>query len=520
MEGVKKKWKELLYSFSTNDRYADYNENQGTGISRGPGDSGAGTAAASSSQIQLTDFVDGHESSNDGVSETMLAWRHIEAWASENHSDLYATLSEPCTRSDIANAEKDLAIIFPASVRASLRLHDGQEDLESLTGTSGLIYGLQLMPLDQIVQMTMTWRSVADNMSKHNRDSAPSSPSNGSGVEVPNKSATPQTLKTKGYGKLDSQDYPTSNPGLQRDISQNTNKQFKMNSIPRQSSVPQDAIQPTYANAGWIPLVTDNAGNHVAVDLAPGPRGVYGQVILFGREFDTKYVVANNWGDFLLAFANDLEKGNWYIMDADDDYLSGEGDLVFRDKERDGPVVDYFDVLKARTHAVLQRQHGSLGQEQPEHAQSRKVSSGAPAGAGESSTMIEVSPVASGENATPDKKTVENTVIESPINSTQVSVASSKAQEDSQETEAEVKAEAQDILEATDKPQEDKSLEKEPSKDAKVAQEPIQTSKETESTDGIAQNSADEPAETSNAEVPPETASLKELKEEFESVAL
>ncbi|KAM3164188.1 hypothetical protein ACU8KH_01085 [Lachancea thermotolerans] len=516
MEGVKKKWKELLYSFSTNDRYADYNENQGTGISRVSAGSGSAAAAASSSQIQLTDFVDGHESSNDGVSEAMLAWRHIEAWASENHSDLYATLSEPCTRSDIANAEKDLAIIFPASVRASLRLHDGQEDLESLTGTSGLIFGLQLMPLDQIVQMTMTWRSVAENMSKKNRDSSPVPSGNGSGIEMPNKSATPQTLKTKGYGKLDSQDYPNTNPGLQRDISHNSNKQFKMNSIPRQGSVPQDAIQPTYANAGWIPLVTDNAGNHVAVDLAPGPKGVYGQVILFGREFDTKYVVANNWGDFLLAFANDLEKGNWYIMDADDDYLSGEGDLVFRDKEGDGPVVDYFDVLKARTHAALQRQHSSTGKEQPEYTQARKVSRGAPAAAGESSTMIEVSPVVSSDNANPDKKTVENTVIESPANSTQASVASLKVEEEPKETKPEV----QESSKASDMTQKDEKLEEEPSKDAKVTQQPSEVSKETKITSGAAQESADEQANTSNTEIPPETASVKELKEEFESVAL
>lgn len=532
MDNVKKKWKELIYSFSTNDRYADYNENadrSGLGRNSSASDLGEG---ASSSQIQLTDFVDGHESSaNDGVSETMLAWRHIDAWASENHSDLYATLSEPCTRSDISNVEKDLAIIFPASVRASFRLHDGQEDLESLTGTSGLFFGLQLMPLDQVVQMTQTWRNVAENMLRQSHQASVSA--SGSSVEMPNKSATPQTLRSKGYGKLESQDYTNGNPNLQRDISHNFNKQFKMNSIPKQNSVPADAVQPNYANAGWIPLVTDNAGNHIAVDLAPGPKGIYGQVILFGREFDTKYVVADNWGDFLLSFANDLEKGNWYIMDGNDDYLSGEGELVFRDKATKSPVMDYLDVLKARANAKVQqttrlRGPSNAAGERVQQTNSRIASETAPAQAKESSPVLVSSPVPSEvkkvnteengpstveKDASTEEKVAQNTEFPTEA-STQASVASTQVADDSVKEPSETpqtqeKAVSVGQSEATTTEREEEGGASTAPKDA------AQPASDNEN-----HTSPVESEQSADTEVPPETASVKELKEEFETVAL
>lgn len=348
MKAFKKKFQELVYSFSTEDRYADYGEDDR--ISRADSGNGNDSSVMQSnngSQIQLADFVEGSNSSgNDGISETLLAWRHIDSWAMQQNPDLAASLSDPCTRHDINNAEKDLGIIFPASVRASLRIHDGQEDLESLTGTSGLIFGLQLMSLDVIVQMTRTWRNVAENLQRKNAESKlrleKTSELNGTSVDLPSQ-------KQKGYGKVETQDYKSMNPNLQRNISQNYKKQFKLPDIPNQHSVPPLAIQTVYAHANWIPLVTDNSGNHIGVDLAPGPKGKYGQVILFGREFDTKFVVANNWGDFLLSFANDLESGNWLFIKEDDDEFAGEGELFYRDKKSNGPVRDYLEICVMRS---------------------------------------------------------------------------------------------------------------------------------------------------------------------------
>ncbi|BAO41345.1 KNR4/SMI1 homolog [Kluyveromyces marxianus DMKU3-1042] len=346
MKAFKKKFQELVYSFSTEDRYADYDEeaahpNVAAEVERSISHSNHG------SQIQLADYVDGsNPSGNEGISEALLAWRHIDNWTEEHNPDLAATLSDPCTRHDINNAEKDLDIIFPASVRASLRIHDGQEDLQSMTGTGGLLFGLQLMSLDQIVQMSRTWRNVAENLQRKNEEMQlridKQQQLNGTTVDLPSQ-------QQKGYGKLETQDYKAMDPNLQRNISQNYSKQFKLPDIPNQHSVPPLAIQPVYAHSGWIPLVTDNAGNHIGIDLAPGPKGKYGQVILFGREFDTKFVVANNWGDFLLSFANDLELGNWLLVDEDNDQFAGEGELVFRDKKTNGPIRDYLEVLVMRS---------------------------------------------------------------------------------------------------------------------------------------------------------------------------
>ncbi|AMD18639.1 HBL263Wp [Eremothecium sinecaudum] len=352
MEGLKRTWKQLVYTFSTDDRYAEYNPNdpmQGSGAS----DSRM-FDCVNGSQIQLNDFSDESESrGNDGVSECLLAWRHISSWCTEHNSDLYATLSAPCTKNDIARAEADLSVTFPAAVRASLRLHDGQEDMESMQGVSGLLYGLKLMSLDEIVRMTCTWRSVAAQLAAQELRNEQSK--DGSSTDNERVGVMPKPVDQKGYMKV-SKEEVKSTTDLQKNLSQNHSKRYKMNHIPRQASVPPLAIQCVYAHPGWVPLVTDKAGNHIGIDLAPGPKGKYAQVIMFGREFDTKYVVGDNWGDFLLSFVNDLENGNWVLVDNTDDYLNGDGELMFVEKGTNGPILDYFSVLKKRSWDKWQRQ--------------------------------------------------------------------------------------------------------------------------------------------------------------------
>ncbi len=56
------------------------------------------------------------------------------------------------------------------------------------------------------------------------------------------------------------------------------------------TSEPEGTIAPVYLNAGWLPLTADGAGNHLALDLAPGPTGTRGQVIVFGAD-ETAHVV-------------------------------------------------------------------------------------------------------------------------------------------------------------------------------------------------------------------------------------
>lgn len=341
---------------STEDHYAEFDPNDPSNFNMARrANQGAGGIGSSRIHLTSTDgFVDEEmnigmdDNSNDinidefsntdseGVSETLLAWRHIESWTTEHNPDLNASLGDPCTENDITHAEEDLAITFPASVKVSLRIHDGQEDLESMTGVSGLIYGLQLMTLDQIVEMTEKWRSVAKNMNKRSR--------------IPSPTITPsQPTSSSSTEAADARRKKLHRTGISMEVADDIRRrQFKMSHIPTQASIPRNAIQPVYAHPAWIPLVTDNAGNHIGVDLAPAEAGKYAQVIVFGRDFDTKFVIAANWGEFLLSFANDLEAGNWYLIDDSDDFLAGDGDLVFRDKKSNGPAQDYFEVLKRR----------------------------------------------------------------------------------------------------------------------------------------------------------------------------
>lgn len=345
MQSFRKKFKEWVYSLSTEDHYAEYDPNNPPNFNMGvrsgqqpmqgnvnpssvhlTGDEEMNVGGEQGDDINFDDLDIG-SGGQEGVSEILLAWRHIDSWTEEHNPDLNATLGDPVTNNDITHAEEDLEISFPPSVKVSLRIHDGQEDMESMTGTSGLIYGLQLMTLDQIVAMTQAWRNVASNLKKRQ-----------------NQSSQPPSSRPSMEGNS-SMDTDPSVPGTTAGVQRN---QFKLPFIPQQKSIPPEAIQAVYAHGAWIPMVTDHAGNHIGVDLAPGANGAYGQVIIFGRDFDTKYVVAQNWGEFLLSFANDLEEGNWWLIEDSDDYLAGDGELVFRDKKRGGPVQEYLDVLKKR----------------------------------------------------------------------------------------------------------------------------------------------------------------------------
>jgi hypothetical protein len=56
-----------------------------------------------------------------------------------------------------------------------------------------------------------------------------------------------------------------------------------------------------------------NDSNHIGIDLDPGPCGVVGQVINFGRDQERKYVLARSWAHFLEDVAEELEAGNFVI---------------------------------------------------------------------------------------------------------------------------------------------------------------------------------------------------------------
>ncbi|HEU4562860.1 MAG TPA: SMI1/KNR4 family protein [Longimicrobium sp.] len=84
------------------------------------------------------------------------------------------------------------------------------------------------------------------------------------------------------------------------------------------SSVAPGVVKERYANRHWIPFSHDWGGNHIGVDLDPGPKGRVGQVINFGRDEDAKYVLGQTVQAFVARLADELEAGNFVLMDPPD----------------------------------------------------------------------------------------------------------------------------------------------------------------------------------------------------------
>ncbi|ROT39156.1 glucan synthesis regulatory protein [Sodiomyces alkalinus F11] len=243
------------------------------------------------------------------------SWRKIDAWAEENYPELYDQLCEGATRNDLNELEHQLDCTLPQDVRESLMVHDGQERWGTPTG---IIFGSMLLDCEELVQEWETWRKVNQQFLLDTAGPRPAAPtSQASSSTAPPARAGP------------------NNPAWRQDL------------LGRQDSVPPGAIQKAYAHPGWIPLVRDWGGNNLAVDVAPGPNGKWGQIILFGRDYDTKYVVARSWAHFLGIVADDLYSGKWFVDEETNELKLRE----FRETRVEPP---YFSILRWR----MDQKHG------------------------------------------------------------------------------------------------------------------------------------------------------------------
>jgi cell wall assembly regulator SMI1 len=92
------------------------------------------------------------------------------------------------------------------------------------------------------------------------------------------------------------------------------------------TSIPHGWIQERYICQGWIPFASNGDGNYLGVDLDPGPEGIYGQVINFGRDEEEKYVIAPNLTLFFQLMAALLEHGNYRVGDDNELLLTEPAD--------------------------------------------------------------------------------------------------------------------------------------------------------------------------------------------------
>ncbi|CUM63930.1 uncharacterized protein PRCAT00001518001 [Priceomyces carsonii] len=263
-------------------------------------------------------------------------WDRLESWLDEEYPELGDNLNDGATTADLNEFENDLGSgPLPVEFRQFYKRHDGQF---SGGNPTGLIFGLELLDLESIVGEHAIWGKVAQ--------------------------------------RLEKQQYMVQNKQLNKEGSSSSDAQINSNSnsfISHQRSIPPNSIQSCYVHRGWIPIIKDDCGNLIALDIAPGSAGKWGQIIIFGREFDTKLVVAQSFQEFVFDFVSDLENGNFEIDQSntndaygflensrDDDYMigaeeDGQGELTFydRDNKEFGKGIDsrrltYLEVLKRR----------------------------------------------------------------------------------------------------------------------------------------------------------------------------
>jgi len=263
-------------------------------------------------EIQMQSFQDGLPP----APPVSHSWRRIDKWTEENYPELYDQVCEGCTSNDLNELEHQLDCSLPSDVRESLQVHDGQERGGNPTG---IIFSAMLLDCEEIVQEWEQWRRVNQEYLVETRVVKPAVPVKafgGSSSEASSSKAPPAPQSP-------------SNPMWRQDL------------IARQDCVPPNAVRKAYAHPAWIPMVRDWGGNNLAIDLAPGPTGQWGQVILFGRDYDTKYVVARSWAHFLALVADDLNSGKWYI---DED----TNELKLREFKTTRVEPNYFDILRWR----------------------------------------------------------------------------------------------------------------------------------------------------------------------------
>ncbi|KAI0320084.1 hypothetical protein OF83DRAFT_1162593 [Amylostereum chailletii] len=210
-------------------------------------------------------------------------WNRLKTWLANEYPELGDTLNYGILPEDLAAIEMQFGFALPQAVRESYLAVDGQEPESSAGCTEGLFFGLHLLPLDEVLDEWRFWREV--------------------------------------------------------DNDPNTGAHVKLREV--MGSIPPDWVRQEYSQRGWIPLISDKTGNYIGVDLNPGDRGSVGQVIVFGRDFDTKVVLWRGdgvvgWARWLAGFVEDLENGEGFELGTSNESEGSEDGLGYESYFFDG----------------------------------------------------------------------------------------------------------------------------------------------------------------------------------------
>ena len=182
----------------------------------------------------------------------VTSWQRIEHWCQIHAPEVIETLRPGATEQQISAFETTNRVQLPDDVRQSYLIHDGQRDKPY----PGAIIGAPYDPLDCV----------------------------GYGIHFNRETCE----------KCESMD-----------------ADFEFDACC--TSYPLDAIQRRCFSPSLIALCNWDSVC-IGIDLDPGPNGVWGQVIDFGRELDEwRFVLALSWAHFLEDIADEMEAGNLAI---------------------------------------------------------------------------------------------------------------------------------------------------------------------------------------------------------------
>lgn len=276
--------------------------------------------ASSSGEIQMQSFSDGLPP----PPPVSHSWGRIDRWLEDNYENLFENIGEPATANDVNELENELDCTLPQEVRESLQCHDGQERGGMPTG---VVFGCMLLDCEEIIQEWQNWRTINEvYLSGESRQ-----------YEIPQ-------APLKAFAGSSSSAVPMAQ------TQQSQNPQWRQELLDKQESQPANAIQKVYAHPAWIPLARDWGGNNICVDLAPGPAGKWGQVILMGRDYDCKYVISRSWSAFVATLADDMNTDKWFI---DED----SSELKLREFKQPGVEPAYIDILRWRADQKFGRRN-------------------------------------------------------------------------------------------------------------------------------------------------------------------
>lgn len=285
-------------------------------LSQGPGSlqrTGSNLDAIDSGEIQMQNFSDGLPP----PPPVAHSWRRMDRWLEDNYEELWENLCEPATFNDVNELELELDCTLPQEVRESLQIHDGQERGGMPTG---VIFGCMLLDCEEIYQEWQNWRTVNE---------AYFSDASARMYDIPQ-------APTKAFAGSSSSAVPVAQAQA------SVNPHWRQDLIDKQDSQPTNAIQKAYAHPAWIPMARDWGGNNIAIDLAPGPTGKWGQVILMGRDYDCKFVISRSWSAFLATVADDMNTDKWFIDEE-------TKELKLREFKQPGVEPAYIDILRWRS---------------------------------------------------------------------------------------------------------------------------------------------------------------------------